>query len=462
MTQSVSQSPQALLTAAAMVDPWRWFARTFGIAVVAHLAGNPPVGRAPEEWLTPVVVVSAVLGLLAVALIVWPSRATLGATAVLVLASVWCEASFLGNHWLLVGFVAAAVVLSLTRRDPWAWFSVTGRWILLGFYCFAAFAKLNSGFFDPAVSCGVFYANESLASFGMPSVPTDSPAAWPLILGPVMTELSVPLLLAFARTRRIGVLVALGFHTVISLDLDQHFYDFTAALVMLLCLFLPDSTLADLEASAARRTKSFFVGVSLCVLVTLAAVLPQVVLTAEMLQWLPFVAWVPFAGWLIVRVLRGGLGPSPVPMRLPGVVAWALVSLIVANGLTPYLELKTAFGFNMYANLVTVDGESNHFVVRDTLPLTDVQEHLLTVVETDDRRLQKYSDDGYLIPERNLLDYLARHPSVSVVVSDTDGTRTLDGSDGERLPLLASKFQLFRAVDEQNPPRCQAVWLPAR
>ncbi len=149
-------------------------------------------------------------------------------------------------------------------------------------------------------------------------------------------------------------------------------------------------------------------------------------------------------------------------MRLPGPVAWVLVGLVVANGLTPYLELKTAYGFNMYANLSTVAGESNHLVVRDTLQLTHVQDHLLTVVESDDEELRRYADRGYLVPERNLLDFLARHPSSSVVVRDETGTETtLDGSDGVRLPLLLEKFQLFRAVDPQDPPRCQDVWLPA-
>ncbi len=446
-----------------MVDPWRWFTRTFGIAVVAHLAGNPPTWRDPDgPWLTPAIVVAAVLGLLAVALVARPSRLLLASTAALVLASVWTEAPFLSNHWLLVGFVAVAVLLSLGQRDPWAWLSVTGRCILLGFYCFAAFAKLNAGFFEPGTSCGVFYANQSLGSFGLPALPTGSPLAWLLVLGPVLTELSVPLLLAFGRTRQIGVLVALAFHTVISADLDQHFYDFTAALVVLLCLFLPESTLAGFEASAARRTKAFTAGVAICLVLVLSAVLPQVVLTRAILESVPFVAWFAFAGWLIVSVARGGLGPSHLPMRPPGTAAWVLVAVVAANGLTPYLELKTAYGWNMYANLVTVGGESNHFVVRDTWPLTDVHDHLLTVVETDDPGLRTYADKGYLVPERNLLDYLARHRGVSVVVSDDDGRRTLDGSDGVRLSLLVSKFQLFRAVDTHDPPRCQDVWLPAR
>jgi hypothetical protein len=149
-------------------------------------------------------------------------------------------------------------------------------------------------------------------------------------------------------------------------------------------------------------------------------------------------------------------------MRLPGAVAGALLAVVVFNGLTPYLELKTGYGFNMYANLMTVGGESNHFVVRDTLPLTDVQDHLLTVVASDDPDLRTYADKGYLVPERNLLDYLARHPSAHVTVRDDAGERTLDGDDGVRMPVLVAKFQLFRAVDTQSPPRCQDVWLPAR
>jgi hypothetical protein len=252
-----------------------------------------------------------------------------------------------------------------------------------------------------------------------------------------------------------------GIFLAISADLGQHFYDFTAVLVMLLCLFLPESTTADLEARAGRRSPVFAAAVAVCGVLVVASVLPATPATDAALRVLPFVAWFPFAVWVVVRVARGGLGPSRVPMRMPGAVAGLLVALVVLNGLTPYLEVKTAYGWNMYANLRTVAGDSNHLVVRSTLPLTDVQDHLLTVVRSDAPELSVYAEKGYLVPERNLLDYLARHPSASVVVSDGGVRRTLDGSDGVRLPLLAEKFQLFRAVDVQTPPRCQDVWLPA-
>lgn len=445
-----------------MVAPMRWFARTLGLAVVAHLVGNPAGWRGDEfGGSILLVVVSALLGILALLLLVTPNVRVLAAGAALTLVSLWLELPVTGNHWVLVGFIAVAVLISLTTADPWAWLSVTGRWLLLGFYSFAAFAKLNTGFLDPSVSCGVFYANQSLSSFGFPTFDADSAMGMVAIAGPVLTELSVPILLAFTRTRRVGVLLALVFHSVISLDLSQHFYDFTAALVVLLCLFLPDSTTTDFETRVSRpsllRSAAFVVASTGVV----ASLLPPALPTIVILKLLVFAAWVPVAAWLIVRTARAGLGPSALPMRLPGMTAWVLVTIVVANGLSPYLEVKTAVGFNMYANLVTVAGDTNHLVVRRTAHLSTVQDDLLEVVESEDDGLAAYADEGYLLPRRNLLDYLARNPGVSVLVKDGDGEQTLDSTDGVRLPLVVRKLLTFRAVDAKDPPRCQAVWLPA-
>jgi len=440
----------------------RWFARTLGLAVVAHLVGNPAGWRSDQLGGSPALVVaSAALGAAAVLLLVRPTRTVLAATAALTLLSLWLELPVTGNHWLLVGFIALATLVSLATRDPWAWLSVTGRWILLGFYSFAAFAKLNTGFLDPQVSCGVFYANQSLGSFGLPTFTADGPLGAAAVAGPVLVELSVPILLAFTRTRRAGVLLALVFHTVISLDFAQHFYDFTAALVVLLCLFLPEPTLERLEGRIAG-SPLLRVGVTTVAAILVAAsLLPPSPTTIATVRLIGFGAWVPVAVWIIWHVARDRFGPAPLPMRLPSATAWIIVVLVVTNGLTPYLELKTSLGFNMYANLVTVAGETNHLVVPRTLHLRDVQDDLVMVVESDTEALDLYAREGYLLPEPNLLDYLARHPGVSVVVADATGERTLDSDDGVAQPLLVRKFLTFRAVDEQDPPRCQSLWFPA-
>ena len=175
-----------------MVAPMRWFSRTFGLAVVAHLVGNPAGWRGDEfGGSILLVVVSAVLGVLGLLLLVRPDVRVLAAAAALTVVSLWLELPVTGNHWVLVGLIAVAVLMSLATRDPWAWLSVTGRWLLLGFYSFAAFAKLNTGFLDPTVSCGVFYANQSLSSFGLPTFDGASPMGMVAIAGPVLTELSV-------------------------------------------------------------------------------------------------------------------------------------------------------------------------------------------------------------------------------------------------------------------------------
>ena len=85
--------------------------------------------------------------------------------------------------------------------------------------------------------------------------------------------------------------------------------------------------------------------------------------------------------------------------------------LVVANGLTPYLEVKTAYGWNMYANLRTVDGDSNHFVVRSTLPLTDEQADLVRIISTDDPGLTLYAEGGYALTWTQLRIYLSDLPA---------------------------------------------------
>ena len=118
------------------------------------------------------------------------------------------------------------------------------------------------------------------------------------------------------------------------------------------------------------------------------------------------------------RAQRAGTGASAHAIARRW--AWVVVATVVANGISPYLEIKTVGSFNMYANLVTVAGDTNHLVVRRTLHLRDAQNDLLEVVESNDPALGTYAEKGYLVPEPNLLDYLARHPEVEVVVRDGD------------------------------------------
>lgn len=437
------------------------FARLFGIALVAHVVGNwsQPDLPALVGW------VNLAVGGVGLVLLLRPTRAVLVLSSGLVVASVLLEMPVTGNHWVLAGLVGAAIVATGGNE---ARFFPAARLILVVFYSFAAFAKLNSGFFDPTVSCAVFYANQSLGSFGLPPLDAAGILARALIWATVAIEISVPLTLMGRRSRYVGVLVGTVFHTLISFDLDQHFYDFTAILIALLFLFLPQPSVDAISGQLAevRRRKDvpgkLLVGL-LGVLVLVAA-FPLTPITAFVLSRVPFVFWVPFSLlWVVALVQARAPGAA---MNWKTSVAGALVVLVtVLNGLTSYTEIKTAYSFNMYANLVTSQGESNHYVVRSTWPLRNGYDGPVEILESSDAGLNVYRDEGYLVAYPQLRRYLSVRPDESLTFRREGAVTAL--TEASLIPELVDpgpwwwRFFPLRAIDTRNPPRCQAAFLGA-
>lgn len=441
----------------------RVFARMWGVTVVAHLAGNWRYGDIWPE-VTLVGVLLAVAGLLGTAAIVAPRVWILLALGVVVPVTAVLEAPVLGNHWLLAGFVSLAYLLTGGR---WERFEPAARSVFLVFYCFAAFAKLNTGFLDPVTSCGLFYFNQSLGEWGVGPISPHSVFGWVSSWGAALIELAVPVLLLIRPTRVFGAVLAIGFHGLISLDLGQHFYDFTAVLLPLFALFLGDAFFERFESLGERlsllsrrllTTAVVVIGLA----VTFASVTP---LTATSLVWLAdgsFLWWVPYLV-LVFWAAVGAREPAVLEWRV-GPVAVVLASLVFLNGLTPYLELKTAFGWNMYSNLVTVDGESNHVLVRATLPLRDGHQDMVTVVFSGDPGLQAYADHGYLLPWPSFRTYLFEHPEASVAFERAGDTvvveRAGDTNLAESVPWWW-RWMPLRAVHSTTPEQCQSGFLPA-
>lgn len=436
----------------------------WGVAVVAHLAGNWRYG---DIWPQPTVigVLLAVAGVLATILIVKPHRRLLLVLCAVIPVTVVLEAPVLGNHWLLAGFVSVAY---LVTAGEWERFEAAARVILLLFYGFAAFAKLNTGFLDPVTSCGLFYANQGLGEVGLGPISPSSWAGWVMSWGSVLVELAIPVLLMMRRTRAWGALAAISFHGVLSLDLAQHFYDFTAVLLPLFVLFLPDVFAARFESLGAMirpPARPLLSGVAVVVglAVTIANVTPLTEASAWFLVRGSFLWWTPYLA-LVVWSAAGALGPVRLRWRLVPAAA-AVAALVALNGLTPYLELKTAYGWNMYSNLVTVAGESNHLLVPSTLPLRDGHVDLVEIVGSSDPGLAAYGDERYLLPWPSLRVYAFDHPDVSVSYLRA-GERVEVARAGHDPALSAPvpwwwRVMPLRAVHADTPDQCQPSFLPA-
>ncbi len=434
----------------------RWFAAFFALAVAAHIVGNPAVGLDTRG------IVTLALGATALALVWWPAKRWLWAgVALLQLWTVWLEAPVVGNHWVLMGFFSVAVLLALPRMEPWPWLATAVGVSFVTFYAFAAFAKLNTAFLDPATSCAVFYADQGLRSWGLPSLPAGTVLAAVPIAAALLIELSVPVLLAIPRTRAAGVALAAGFHYVISLDLAQHFYDFTAVIFVGLAVFAGAAVTRPVGNWMLRRPRTVAIVCAFWAVLIVAAVVPRNIVSLVLIGLIVFVLWVPLGAAVVWLALRGVRGAAVQRLGRLDLAAAGLVLLVALNGVLPYVGVKTAFGWNMYANLVTVDGRTNHLVVPSMSALAAAE--YVRVTATSDEELAQYVGTRWAVPERNVRDHLAARPDAIVVFERSDGT-VVSGSGrrlGRPLPEVVRRLLPLRSVDRSVPSRCQALWLPA-
>lgn len=462
------------------------FSVGFALAAAFHVFGNP---RLAPAWSL------AVLGVAVGSVLLAPrSRASRSALAVSILLVAWLEAPVLGNHWLLASLVAMAWLVSAglgtlrttPQDDVWDRFARTARLTLLIAYGFAAFAKLNADFFDPVVSCAGFYLRESAGSVGLQAL-AESSTGWidrVAIYGSAATELAIPILLLVRRTRPFAVVLAIGFHFVLAIDRTHQFFDFSSLLTVLFLLFATDRV-QHAVINASREASRFLASVS--------APLPDLLRRAFVILlvgalWLPLgprrwpvadflrdvgllMFWFGAAALLAVvarATWRTRRQRSDSPSIRPVVGLVLLVpALALLNGLTPYTEIKTGFGWNMYSNLRTVDGDSNHFIIRATVPLTSQQESLVRIIDTSDPRLGFYDEFDYLLPYDRFRDHLARNPDVAVTyerdgqIFEVERAGDVPGL-ARAMPEIERRLLLFRAVDARDHERCLQGFGPVR
>ncbi len=460
------------------------FAVLWALAAVWHLLGNTQTAPA---WAQGLLALGAGLVLLHPG-----APVPLAVLASGGLVTMWEEAPVLGNHWLLAGFVNLTILLAVAvgaarrrvsdRTDLADRLFPAARLSLLAFYGFAGFAKLNSAFFDRGVSCAVFYFQESTASVGLRGLGGGSRwVEYGVIFATVAVELSIPTLLFIRRTRSAGMLLGLCFHSVLAVDRTHEFFDFSAVVVALLVLFLPPSSgtwvaerAGSIRARLALRHEAVpgrlhlalvAVPVVAALLVAIDVVSPGV---GASVGWWPWQLYAVGAIGTTLTFLRQHPAPVPRGHLRPHHILFLLVpGLVVLNGLTPYLELKTGYGWNMYANLQMVDGTSNHLIVRRSLPLTDEQKDPVRIIDSNAASLARYGAHDYGLTWRQFRGYLAKHPSVRITYERGGETVALQrASDRPELiePLSGwrEKVQLFRAIDLEEPVRCAPTWGPAR
>ncbi len=321
------------------------------------------------------------------------------------------------NHTLVMGTVSVAILAwwlplilrsPAVARDPGMFYATTAPFLRLAFVLVmyaAAFAKLNTGFLDPALTCAVWILD------AVPLVTIPAGLAGVAIAGAILTEFAIPTLLLARRTRFLGLLVGIGFGVVTAAAGHAPFAGFAWSFYL---LFIPPATLARVVATVRQavpppvRTRLTALAASPVGWLVPAAV---ALLVMGVLQVGPdalvnlarrygaSLAFCVYAGIWTVLLLRQWRHWFSVPGSGWGAVGTRhavfvlTVVLILVNAASPYLGLKTRYSFTMFSNLQTEPGRWNHLVVPEAVRIFDLQQGVVRFGEISDGSLAAAVDD---------------------------------------------------------------------
>jgi hypothetical protein len=468
-------------TPAAGLSGFHLFARLWAVAGVFHFLSF--AGWRWESW------PGLVLGAATIGVLIFPGVWTFAAMVAVDFASVGWFMGVMPNHilfsWVTNGLLLATFVIAWKRRSRNAgdfgaeWFRIFAPWgrMQVGLlYFFAFFHKLNAAYFNPKVSCPAVM----LAEVGqrIPVIPTGPVAQTGVIYGTLLAELLIPILLMRPETRLAGLLVGIGFHTLLALHTHVGIYSFSVTMIALFALFLPESWVARL-----RFPRGVQIGLRL------AAVVAAVLFGAWCVRhWLAegatwnwgrpafrvgVVATLVYAVsafglvlWLGRRFGRELAGALPGEWRRsPGrSVLWLFPAMLVLLGMQPYLGLRTLMCFSMFSNLQTEGGRSNHLLMPNWTQLTGWQQDLVEVVETNDPVLRRIAEENLRVPFMELRRRRSETGAwLRVRFRRAGQAMTFDASDPgthgavEPLGWLGRRYCFFRAV-EANPRDVRCRW----
>ena len=334
-------------------------------------------------------------------------------------------------------------------------------------YLLAALAKMNDGFFDDLNSCAVVLSRGLFAgAFTPPGLETVAPV---LMVATIATELALAVGLIIPRTRVPAVFLGLGFHAMLAISGHAAFSGFAVAFYW---LFLPDDTperlmrvrdasptLAAISARAQRWARSpVAVGIAMGACVAAAALTALVVPRDDWREFVDvavifaFLAYTALMAGLLALTLRDRAPPHwrPGMFRVANPILAIAPLVVLLNGLSPYLGLKTENSFTMYSNLRTESAYWNHSFMPQSMQVFGMQDGLVRVVSSTEEGLQEAADGEVQLTWFAFTSRASRHPDDSVTYERDGLMREVAriGSD----PVLS---------DGPNPVLDRLLWFRA-
>lgn len=333
-----------------------------------------------------------------------------------------------------------------------------GRVLLLVMYFWGTFHKLNTQFLD----AGLSYATLLLHYFPfLPASFADNSALQgAAIYGTLAIEAAALVMLAFCNGKRhFAFILCVLFHLLISVNLFRNFIPFSMLTLILCTFYIHPFTIVGM------RRQAFWVGVLMLRWRMIAAAVAIAVLAvaalfskmdAGVVVGILFWIWMPVAalvlGLAIVCFLSYQHRRSWLHFVAPGLSLNVLVAVFFINCAAPYIGLKNGQSLDMFSNLITENGQSNHLIVRRPVYLFPYLDNTVNIIETSHPDLAGVLDPSIEVSWFIVQYHMARRPD-EMIVYEQGGLRHsyLDGippdlADEWRKPVWLYKLLNFDPV----------------
>jgi hypothetical protein len=348
--------------------------------------------------------------------------------------------------------------------------SPTIRWLVCIMYYFAAFHKLNWGFFDTNNSCYV-YIYQMIQSV-LPIIPNLS--SWAINVGipaTILLEAGIPTLLLYRKTRPLGLLVGIVFHLFLGLG----FPSFSTTIFVLYLFFLPKEVFDRLHELflRSRTTRKVCRWLPLFTLLSLLLLwcFPLWFFSRKFAYLFRHLTWFGlFVGLFLIslffaRKLSLSSFTAPISLYVKPQY-WILVVLLVINGMSPYLGFKLAPTFSMYSNLMTEASYHNHMLVPKSIQIVNYQDDLVEILESNYPPLEEIAKRKDQIPfvilQRMISSNVSQQNPNDISLVYRRGGKIFSYENAKNDPLLSKKqswlfkkFTNFRFVPSLGKNRCQ-------
>lgn len=368
----------------------------------------------------------------------------------------------MGDLAVVSGIVVYSFRQNANMKD---WFRDTEPFLriaLLVTYGSATLAKLNSGWFNSELSCSVVMPQREYDWLPF-EIPWNEFWFMPWLVGG--SEALIWLLPLISKIRPYALVLAVSFHTLLSLTPDSQGLGFSFLLFSLLMLYLPNDSHVELHGQGKKILRR----------ITDAKILGPVVygfiLISILMGFISFVdfgnaifMFVRYAPMLVLLIIFAlliayqALKHRKAEAIRPAVAVrhWTqlvLLILILLNSLGPYFGYKTYATMTMYSNLSVGNGQTNHLFI-PKLPISGMADDIVEVVETSNGKLQSYMKRDLKITWHELRRILAENPTDSITyIRNGERFALTNASENPELvsidPIL-HRFLGFRPIGEEN------------